>query len=412
MEKMSVDALLEIARIISKKAVSYEVSVEEELQLNGWLQRSEKNKQLFDTLLKQDDLVARMQLLERVDSGLAWEKVKKRLLARQFPLWRKQVLTFAKYAAVILLALALGFVTYWIWEGKGSGPMQAGCFGTGTIEPGSNKAFLQMSDGRLVALDDRDTLIEGSGIKILNEKKTLSFSSSGQDIASQPVLSCRLVTPVGGEYQVVLPDGTKVWLNAASELKYPSAFVGASREVELIGEAFFEVESNEKQPFIVKTARMHVQVTGTAFNVSSYPDDALAHTTLVEGKVNIDVASSNGVVRGYKLLPGMQVLVGDELPEGKSSYVDVAKYTAWRNGMFVFSNDPLDEILKKVSRWYGVEFVFADERLRQVAFTAEVKKFGSFSTLLDLIALGSGIRFTRTGERTISVSVAAGKVAL
>lgn len=264
------------------------------------------------------------------------------------------------------------------------------------IAPGSNKAVLTLADGRTIGLSEAQSgIIVGAGVINYQDGSTV-VSNSGEQKGEATLLE--LTTPRGGTYQVTLSDGTRVWLNAASTLKYPSWFSGKSREVEITGEAYFEVMSDADRPFKVFSKGQEIKVVGTVFNVQVYADEPDVKTTLVEGSVQIFNRMSK-VIR--KLQPGEQstVLKGDT----RVAPVDVSEYTAWKDGLFRYNNQPLEDIMRNLSRWYQVEVVYESESLKNERFVGMVSRYSNISAALAVLEEVGGARFTVEGN-TVTVS--------
>ena len=222
------------------------------------------------------------------------------------------------------------------------------------IRPGTNKAHLQLSNGDLIELDtaqDGSIAFQGAS-NIVKNGSTISYSKvkGAVNIDAYNILA----TPRAGQFQMVLPDGTKVWLNNASTLKYPVDFRGDRRQVELSGEAYFEVAKSAGKPFIVKIRNADIEVLGTSFNVSSYEDEKFQKTTLVDGKVRVSAPYDNLI-----LAPGEQA----EDVDGKLAvrHPDVYRVTAWRRGFFNFSDADIKAVMRQIARWYDVEVKFEGE---------------------------------------------------
>ncbi|MDR6784316.1 transmembrane sensor [Pedobacter africanus] len=224
------------------------------------------------------------------------------------------------------------------------------------IPPGTNKATLTLADGKVITLDStaEGEIANQAGITIrkTQDGQLVYDITKDQKKQNQGSLAYNtIVTPRGGQYQVNLPDGTKIWLNAASSLKYPAVFNGKQRRVELTGEAYFEVAKDKAHPFIVATDKQEVQVLGTHFNVNSYADESATKTTLLEGSVKV---SSKGAEKF--LLPGQQsALRGKDL---NVYQVDTEEAIAWKNGDFQFNEADLSSIMRQLSRWYNVDVSF------------------------------------------------------
>lgn len=243
-----------------------------------------------------------------------------------------------------------------------------------SFEPGGNKATLTLSNGHTLELTTTQ-----SGITV---GETLTYDDGTAlfhdvELLEKSVLT--LSTPRGGQYQVTLPDGTKVILNAESELRYPYRFSLTRREVELEGEAYFEVAPQEGRPFVVKTGSEHVEVLGTHFNVAAYREDIYSSVSLVEGKVKVSVDGRTEV-----LVPGLQSVVSD----GKMSIqrFDVEETLAWKNGEFMFNNENITSVMRKLSRWYDVE-IEVDPKLNELGVWGSLSRNDDFGTVLHLIKM-------------------------
>jgi transmembrane sensor len=224
------------------------------------------------------------------------------------------------------------------------------------VAPGGNKAILTLSNGSQIILDSAQngTLAQQGNTKII---KTDSGKLAYKSINEKPseVVYNVLTTPMGGQYQLTLPDGTHVWLNAASSIRYPTAFTGKERNVEVTGEAYFEVEHDSKMPFYVKVRNETIKDLGTHFNVNAYGDEPVMKTTLLEGAISIGDANSSKILK-----PGQQAVIsGDNNDKIKiENDVDVEQVVAWKNGLFHYNNASVQEVLRQMSRWYNVQVVY------------------------------------------------------
>ncbi len=267
------------------------------------------------------------------------------------------------------------------------------------ISPGGDKAILTLSDGSTIVLDSAKNglLATLSGINIsktANGQITYktSLSSSSRLEPSYNTIS----TPRGGQYQVILPDGTKVWLNAASSLTFPTFFSGRERRVELTGEAYFEVvtlvsPSNEAGerihiPFTVVSGNQLVEVLGTHFNVNAYSDETTINTTLLEGSIKV---LHMGTHHTRLLKPGQESKVGTDI---QVSNVEVAQSIAWKNGYFVFEHEDIESIMRKISRWYDVDVQYEGDITKE-GFIGSVSKFENVSQVLDMLKFTGLVHF-------------------
>lgn len=270
------------------------------------------------------------------------------------------------------------------------------------ILPGSNKAMLTLADGSIIVLNDRvDSLIarqEGMAISTY-ERGLLAYTVEGDDQAS-PEATNTLTTPRGGSFRVALPDGSTAWLNAASTLTYPLAFGGNERKVRMTGEVYFDIEKSygngagEPIPFVVETDKQTIQVLGTQFNVNSYTENPVERTTLLTGSVKVTARASG---RSELLSPNMEARIADKIAVMPA---DVDRSVAWKNGDFIFRNEPLSDILKEVMRWYDVEIV-CPESLGSIRFNGMVSRQQPLSAVMDMIAITEKVRLEVKERRII-----------
>jgi len=339
--------------------------------------------------------------------------------------WLRPTAVIGTAAAVAVLAMAVGA---WFLLGNRQQTIDNGLAAT-EIRPGGNRATLTLADGRTIDLNEAQTgIVVGDEISYTDGSAVVD--SGKESLKSHASNHMSISTPNGGTYQITLPDGSNVWLNAASTLKYPSRFVGKERVVELEGEAYFEVRnikyevrsdgsrtsnfvprnSKGNVPFKVLSKGQTVEVLGTQFNISAYPDEEETKTTLVEGKVKVTPGTENRSTPNRSpttdhrppitLSPGQQATTRDAYTTVRD--VDVSSYTAWKDGLFLFDDEPLDVIMRKISRWYDVEVVFADGIDRQERFGGGVSRYGQLQEVLDRLSLTGKVRFA-VKERRITV---------
>ncbi|WP_341843715.1 FecR family protein [Chitinophaga caseinilytica] len=307
-------------------------------------------------------------------------------------------------AAGVLLLLAFGSYRLWHRGQSGTG-ITALPVSAAQIAPGREGAVLTLADGRQVVLDSlqNGTIASQQGTQVVLNNGQLVYDAHASSAASIN----RISTPNGRQYQVILPDGTKVWLNAASTLKYPTAFTGSERLVELSGEAYFEVTSqpagpNGKMPFIVKTSQQQIRVTGTSFNVNAYQNEPSVKTTLLEGKVHVDgLPAAAGNAGGVDLHPGEQAATTGADGPRVASNADLAKVMAWKNGAFNFEGLRLDEAMRQLERWYDITVTY-DGGMPDIRFFGEVDRNVNLGDLLEMLA-GAGLsyRFEPGGQLVI-----------
>ena len=304
-------------------------------------------------------------------------------------------------AAILVAFITAGILSYFLTvENSGPSPQLVSQYG-GEVLPGDNRATLTLADGRTLELNtEQRGIVMGSEITYVDGTSVIAESTGEVSIAS--ARSLQLSTPKGGQYQITLPDGSRVWLNSASTLTYPSRFDDSGRVVELVGEAYFEVShqlatDNEKSaapskiPFLVKTRNQVVSVLGTSFNISAYTEDEDSRTTLVTGRVQV----SNIKQRIAKILmPNQQaILRGNSL---SVSDVDVAPYIDWKDGLFSFQETTLQDAMRQLSRWYDVEVTY-DSAVPTTYFFGKIRRDNSLSKVLKILQK-SGLNFKITNE--------------
>lgn len=268
-----------------------------------------------------------------------------------------------------------------------------------TILPGSNKARIQFEDGNFIELDQitSDTIIADKGLRIFKAADGSVSYAYNDDGAIRRELYNTIVTPRGGEYSLILPDGSKVWLNAATKLKYPLKFAKDSRMVELDGEAYFDVakhkEAHSSVPFYVMSGKQKIEVLGTQFNVNTY--GSTYKTTLVEGRVAMHY---EGVSKTQFLTPSQQAVYSTRTGINTVKVVDPSYSTAWRSGKFAFDNVSIYEVMDEIARWYDVEVVFEGD-MSQVRYSGSISRFEKFEQLLQLIEWTDLVTFKVQGRR-------------
>ena len=364
----------------------------EETELSDWLAEDVGHEEVYAEIKKIRDQV---KLLHR-DFAPDTENVLKRVKrgrGRQigFRYWWK-------YAALFILPLGVALI---LWQGMKNESVEVHRQFSAVSRPGGERAILKLYDGKTIMLDStmKSSLIaHEANVRIeMDSNHLLRYSSYDSIGITDANKNNELIIPKGGEYQVVLADGTKVWLNSASRLIYPQSFMGKERRVVLSGEAFFDVAHDAERPFIVETSRMNVKVLGTRFNVNDYDDNEEVSTTLVNGSVEI----VSGGQQAFRLVPGEQAYGKENELEKRE--VNVRLYTSWIDGKFLFNNTELEEIAKQISRWYDVEIFFSSENVKKVRFTGAIVKFKPLDDLVRMIESTSQVRFSVKGK-TIVIS--------
>lgn len=269
------------------------------------------------------------------------------------------------------------------------------------IAPGGNKAVLMLADGSRIVLNDaKNGELTQQGNIVVNKEKdgllTYRVKPGNTKEQQKETALNSIATPRGGQYQVVLPDGTKVWLNAASTLKFPTAFTGNERNVGLTGEAYFEVAKNPGKPFRVTSAGQTIEVLGTHFDVNAYDDEPVIKTTLLEGSIKLNSGSKNAVLK-----PGQQATLSLSglTPIRVKNDIDVDAVMAWKNQLFEFNHDNIQTIMRQVSRWYDVDIAY-EGNIPEDRFEGKISRNVDVSQILKILEL-SGVNFRIEGKKII-----------
>lgn len=341
------------------------------------------------------------------------EQLNKRIKARVLQtirqgkkIGRRPLLQSAAVAAV-LFALAAGL--YFLSNSKASSHKIVAIHGEKPaeqtqIKPGGNKAILTLANGSTIVLDtaSKGLLNETSGVKVQKlESGLVAYSIQGRQITeNNAAFYNTITTPRGGQYQVTLSDGTRVWLNAASSIRFPIAFFGDERKVEITGEAYFEVAKNKNKPFRVLAAGSEVEVLGTHFNVNAYTDEPYVRTTLLEGLVKVSTSSSKNQSSKF-IHPGQEASVSRVGGIKVNDHADVEEAVAWKNGRFQFRSTDVRAILRQLSRWYDVDVVYKGNV--NLHFTGQLSRSESVTEIFKKLQLTGEVHF-KTEGKTIIVS--------
>lgn len=354
-------------------------------QLNNWLSESEANKKLLDRLKSKSFL---QQVVGDQNKGLRQQEWKK---LQTLTIGHRKTIGWVlfKRIAVFVLPLVVGSVI-WISLNK----EEASSFVLSEAEVGKVVLFLQ--DGRKVALDDNGSsvVMEKLGEGIVFEEKGLNYTRS----KSTNELEYHLIKiPRGGGYSLVLADGSRVFLNAASQLKFPVVFAENERRVYLEGEAYFDVVQDKGKSFIVEAGGVEIQVLGTEFDVRAYSEEEEVLTTLVEGKVRIAVDETN-----VALLPSEQAVWIPSKEKMEVKQVDVERFIGWKNGRWVFDKSPICIIMKELSRWYDLKVEYSNEKSKYENFSLNLEKYDDFKQILSFLEETGNVRFALS-ENTVIV---------
>lgn len=376
-----------------------DLSEKEQQEFDNWLGEDPSNQILLGKIKNQQYWKKRDENIKLLDKDLIWGNIYKEIspakAKRIFP-FRKMM----KYAASILILLAMVYGGWSLYENIQSDLDKP----VAQIKPGVSKAQL-IYGKQIIELGERDTIFNATDKSVAIEINSGKIKYQ-RDVLNKNTKEVHTIKiPRGGEYFLTLSDGTKVWLNSDTEIKYPAVFAENERRVYIQGEAFFEVAKESKRPFIVHANGLNIQVLGTKFNVSAYPDDDFVHVTLVEGKVFVNEQIS-GSKQSEILEPSQQAFVSRNDSQGLVvKNVDTDIYTSWKEGKYIFRNESLDAILKKLGRWYNIEVFYDDSKAKNSKFSGILPRFKNCETLLQLMEKTNSVKFEYTENSVLVKSV-------
>lgn len=373
------------------KFLNKSINKQEWDELNLWYEKNEHNQllndyikinYLFDELMKEFNT-------ERTKNNLLLKIKKDKRLSFKFNL--------IKYAAAVVLFISTAY--FFIGKYTQGSPQEVTPIIVDTkINHGTDKAILTLEDGSKVKLAKGE------------EFKTKDVNSNGEEIIYDSIDENKtelaynyLTIPRGGQFRVLLSDGTQVWLNSETQLKYPKNFIkGQTREVELVyGEAYFDISPSSKHngdTFKVVNASQNIEVLGTEFNIKAYKDEAMIFTTLIEGKVTVNVEGTNQILK-----PSEQSILDIKTSDIDVKLVDVYNEISWKEGIFTFEKMPLSDIVKVLSRWYDIDFVFESEAIKENKFNGSLKRNLKIEEILDAIKNFNKIKDYKIDDRTIII---------
>lgn len=382
-----INQYFEIARLIAKQ-ISGELDKEEQIRLENWRKESPENERLFEEIRNEENITANLRRRNSFNTDMGWEKVNEGIQKYRF---RKRVLRICRYAAMLAMPLVIAaLVTFQIInENRNDKTIAA----TEQILPGSTKATLTLDNGEIVDLiaTKGERLEESDGTLIKIDSATLNYKH-GANAADGKIAYNKVSVPRGGEYKLVLSDGTRVHINSMSSLRFPVSFGSKTRQVELDGEAYFEV-SKTGQPFIVNANGMDVEVLGTTFNLSAYKGEP-RQTTLVSGSVRVRTGNGNSRI----IKPSQQASIAPGANQIEVRTVDTAFYTSWIHGKIKFKDQRLEDIMKTLSRWYDMDIVYADKEAKNLRFGCYVNRYEEISPLLELLRNTGSVKIETKGK--------------
>jgi transmembrane sensor len=364
-------------------------------ELDEWVGESDENMRLFEELTDERTAQHALDWLRDADGPRMLKKIKGQLSFN--PPRRRSFFSHFWYAIAASVVIILGF--YWY---KNSGkstvvPSVPVAAATQDLQPGRDKAILTLDDGKSIVLDEaRDGTLATQGNTEINKKNgQLLYTSNGTSNTLGPKYNT-VLTPRGGSYPLTLSDGTRIWLNAASSIRFPAVFNENERKVTITGEAYFEVAKNSKKPFKVevKDKGLIVEVLGTHFNINAYDDETSVKTTLLEGSVKLNTGDKSKFLK-----PGQQGQLGDAGNIKMVSDADIMEAVAWKDGFFKFNNTDLKTIMRLASRWYDVEIEYKTNQ--NPSYTSLLSRNKPASVLFETLEASGGIHFKVDGKKII-----------
>ncbi|WP_270581900.1 FecR family protein [Butyricimonas virosa] len=370
-----------------------DITEEERQELEDWCEEAPRNRKLFEQICQEDLFSKERYVYEKIHDTKAFSVFEKRVRKVS----SRSIGNWWKYAAVLLFPILV--VGSWKLMHE-TEQVSVVASSVATIQPGCSQAVLVLDDGRKVFLKEEEegVISEDKEITVTGEKDRLVYTSSeGKNV--DEIRFNELEVPRGGEYKVRLADGTLVYLNSATRMKYPVKFDEKERKVYLSGEAYFEVAKDPERPFFVEMEGVEVRVYGTSFNVNTHQEGNI-QTVLVKGSIGVKVLSSGmeSVIR-----PGQMA----EFKQGNTKVdvkdVNVAVYTDWKDGIFRFENQRLEDILTVLSNWYDVDVFYQTASVKELHFSGYMERYKDVSVILEAITLSTGVTFSIQGK-TIVVS--------
>ncbi len=374
-----------IAPIITKY-LRNELTSEEEKILQQWLCEKESNRELLESFRDAKPIQKEIEFIDRLDVDAAWSRARERRKGVVI----KRLIRYSSYAAAIVL-LIMGWLL-WKAPQKSYRVVKNAEKSRNDVLPGGNKAELLLSDGRRITLNEAvNHLKEQDGTEITGKSGGVSYDNKVP--GSEKIIFNTLLVPKAGTYQITLPDGTRVWINALSQLKFPVQFAGKERKVYLQGEAYFEVSKDASKPFRVEINGAEIEVLGTHFNVNAYT--SATSTTLLEGAVKVISNKETQILN-----PGQQAVVSENgILLGQA---DIAKAIAWKKGDFYFRSDRITDIMQQLARWYDLTIEY-EGKIPNKRYSGSISRNVNLSEVLEMLQFVSKAHF-EIGQHKVSVS--------
>ena len=389
-----IDYYIRISQLIARE-VNYELTPDERQELENWLNECEDNFKLYNKIHSREKFLNWDQQFHQINTKEGWDRFDS--VVR--PSKRIEVFqAVLRYAAVLLIPMFLAGVGYYLYQDLAKLSEQQ--VQEIVSKKQTPKARLILADGRKVNLENEGNVALKEKDGTLIEKDAGSLKYKNKPNENSKALYNTVEIPKGADYQLLLADGTKVYLNSMSSLKFPTQFKGNKREVELSGEAYFEVVKDKDRPFLVRAAGTTVKVLGTSFNVKAYDDEDDVITTLVEGSVKVKASE---IEKSTLLKPGQQAIVNDKMNDLSVQEVDVDLYTSWREGVFQFKSKRLEDIMNELTRWYDLKIFYMNPVVKDLRFGGHFNKDEEIESIMEMFELTRKVNIQVNGK-TILIS--------
>lgn len=372
-----------IAGLISRR-IQGKLTEDEQQELKNWINASETNRWSFEYLCDHRLLEKKLIADYLCNKQEAYNKFLRR--RQQDKIRSKKRIMYWSAAACLVLSISINLLL------PKNGQETVSVITQTTVLPGESRAILTLGNGQQMQLNAgiTDTLLQNEGATANISQGTISYSAAEKTVHTE---WNTLQVPRKGEFFISLSDGTKVWLNSESRLCYPVAFEGTERRVRLEGEAYFDVSENKSKPFIVEIGKVEVRVLGTAFNLRAYGDEPGLYATLERGRIEL-----NADHQKLRLNPNEQGIIDRSSGNMLKQAVNVALYTGWKDGRFIFENKSLEEMMKTLERWYDIKVFFKDQAAREVKFSGNLKRYENFEKVTELLEMTKLAQFEIKGN--------------
>ena len=356
-------------------------------ELTAWMDAAEDHRELFQQIMTSASYQNKETVYRRFDSYYDFDCLKGAIRKRKRSVWK-----YVAAAAVIVLPLLVSFLL----QIKQEGIFPEERMREISLLPGKSLATLTLSDGSSKVLSPENfDLMDGSK-RIVNDPGGLNYQVEDTSTCAETTYN-EITVPRGGEYKVTLSDGTRIWVNSESYIRFPVVFQGDERRIWVSGEVFLEVTKDAERPFIVNTEKLNIKVLGTQFNVRAYPDEKCIQTTLVEGCVQVD--NSRGEVA--VLHPSEQLVYDVRDGNHEVREVDTELYVSWKDGVYVFVSQRLEDIMSLISKWYDVDVFYQNSAVKDIIFSGRLKRYENAETLLRVFERLGGVKFSVQGKTVI-----------